>query len=237
MNAVKLDREASDLWDKQADLRWGRYISKIEVDAINRGVQLVDPNCTQPAALDIGCEAGRWTELLIDNDFDVTATEICPDKVAACQLRNPKAKCVCVSTEDAFLPIEDNSVDIVICIEVEVAETDWFVPEVKRVLRDSGVVVFTLNNRQSYRGRLSLFKSWIKGDEYFYHTSFSEVRDMLTKHNFEISWAHGFCWLPFGRLSDSPLIPPLTFLESLFQFRRVTKFSPWVAVVASLNKE
>jgi hypothetical protein len=121
--------------------------------------------------------------------------------------------------------------DIAVSIEVEVSELDWFVPELNRVLKDRGVAVFTLNNRNSYRGQLANLKSWMKRDEIFYPRSYSSICKQLLEYKFDIVDCHGFGWFPFRRFSNSRLIPFSAKIEKWLQLRYLPAWSPWVVFV------
>lgn len=43
----------------------------------------------------------------------------------------------------------------------------------------------------------------------------------------------GICWFPFGRDSDSPLVPLATRTEAALRLRRLSALSPWVLGVAA----
>ena len=228
------DTNTPDVWLRSIDQRWGRYLTDIEFTAVRRGIEILD----RPAgtALDIGAEAGRLTGLLIDEGFQVTCTEICPKKVERCQELNPSSTCKLVSVEDSSLPVADNSTDLAISIEVPVSEADWFLPEMNRILTDEGSVVFSINNKLSYRGVLTNLRSRLTGDEVHYWKSFNQVRNDVLKHGFTIDQVAGYCWPPFARLSNSPMIPFLTSCEKWLQLRRLPSVSPWVILVCKRAK-
>ncbi len=221
--------DTPDVWLRSNEQRWGRYLTQLEHGAIQQGIKLLDrPPGT---ALDIGAEAGRLTRLLIEEGFDVTCTEICPNKVARCQELNPSSTCKLVSVDDTSIPVGDNSTDLAISIEVPVSEADWFLPEMNRILTDNGMAVFSINNRFSYRGVLTNLRSRLTGDEVHYWKSYRQVCEDVKRHGFKIHKAIGYCWAPFPRLSDSPLIPFLTSCEKWFQLRQLPSVSPWVILV------
>ncbi len=228
-----LDTEAPDVWTKVGSFTWGKYLASIERAAILRGLELVHDNAT--TAIDIGAESGRWTQLMLQNGLAVTSTEVGAEKLASCQQKNPEANCILVSPDDCRLPVDDNSMDVAVSIEVEINEHDWFVPELQRVLRHGGAAVFTLNNQSSYRGQLSNIKSKLSGDEIFYTRSYRHMCKQLKECNFEIVETEGFGWFPFGRFSNSPLVPIATTLEGWSQLRRLARWSPWVVYICQLK--
>ena len=230
-----LDRESPDIWTAAGKLTWGKYLEEMEADVFHVGFRHARAGATD--AIDIGCETGRWTRRLLDHGFSVTSTEIGADKIAGCQANNPEANCVLVSPDDNRLPVDDNSMDMAVSIEVQVNDFDWFVPELRRVLRDGGIAVFTLNNRSSYRGCLANFKSWLKKDEVFYPRSYRNMCNQLAECGLEIIAANGFGWFPFGRFSNSSLVPLATKIENLMQLRRLVRWSPWVVYACRLKSQ
>ncbi len=234
MNVV-IDRESPDVWEKQAELRWGKYLTDRELEAVQYGIDIARAKGGANTALDIGGGAGRWSKILIDNGFATTTSEVCDKKSALCQRNNPTANCVVVSPDSTTFPFEDNEFDFAIAIEVEISEAQWFIPEVARVLKDSGSAVITLNNRDSYRGKLANVKSWMKNDEIFYPRSYRDLKKQLAQYDMSIKKEIGFGWFPFRRFSDSKLIPFCTGIEESLQLRRLVRWSPWVAVVCEKN--
>ena len=228
-----LDTEAPDVWTEAGNLTWGKYLEEMEAAALHIGFQHTRMGATD--AIDIGSETGRWTRRLLDHGFSVTSTEVCANKIAGCQANNPEANCLLVSPADSHLPVDDNSMDVAVSIEVEINEHDWFVPELSRVLRDGGVAVFTLNNRNSYRGQLSNIKSWLKKDEIFYPRSHASMCNQLAECGFEIIATKGFGWFPFGRFSNSSLVPLSSKIENFLQLRRLVYWSPWIAYICRFN--
>ena len=229
VNNEEVQYDDPERWVDVAKLRWGKYLSKFEIEAINEGLSLAGPEAK--TAIDIGAGMGRLTSILSSRGLDVTTTDVCPDAVTQCQKAIPNANCILVSPEEQSLPVESNSIDIAISIEVELCESEWFIPELNRVLKDSGVAVFTLNNLDSYRAQITNFKSKVKGDELYYNRSFLQVKEQLLEEGFEIVKSSGFAWFPFGRFSNSPLIPLLTPLENVFKLEKLPRWSPWVAIV------
>ena len=222
------DYEQPDHWQRVANLRWGIYLTQVEQAAIDHGMQIVgDPG----EALDIGCEGGRWTRMMLDRGWDVTSTEVCERKVAKCQELNPQADCRLVSPTDQTLPVEDASMDFIVSIEVDVNEQPWFAKELYRVLRPGGVVAYTINNSQSWRGVLANAKCRLRKEELYYISSYRSIRRQLKSLGFEMQRQEGFCWLPFGRFSDSRWVSPLTNLERMIGLRKLATLSPWVMVV------
>lgn len=216
-------------WEQIAATRWGSYISDIEATAIRKAAG----RCNKPTeALEVGCEGGRWSRMLTDAGWAMTCTDICERKLAACRRRVPEANCLLADANQPRFPVPDDCCDLLVAIEVPISDESWFAEEVARVLRPNGIVVATFNNRASYRGWLSNLLSGVRYGESFYRSSYAESAARLETCGFRIVEQTGYCWMPFGRASNSRPVSPLTQCERRFGLRERTKFAPWIAVVA-----
>jgi hypothetical protein len=111
----------------------------------------------------------------------------------------------------------------------------WFVEETQRVLADRGLLLGVLWNRHSARGAVCRLKYRLNGGRdgrYFYTHSYGRWRRNLTAAGFQLVHEEGFCWGPFGRTSNSPLIPAFTRLERLLGLNRLVLWSPWIIFIA-----
>ena len=223
---------ATTFWERAATTRWGRYLSRIERLGLLQAAALAGP----PAeALEIGCEGGRWSKMLAGQGWRMTCIDVDPAMLAECQRKVPGATCLLSSPQAKTIPCAPAAMDLLLCVEVApVIGSDWFLPEAGRVLRDHGILTGVCWNRTSLRG----WGSRLKGrrappdDTVFYDRAFSRWKKDLRRAGFELVHEEGFCWGPFGRVSNSPLIPWFTKLERLLQLHRLTVFSPWVFFIA-----
>jgi SAM-dependent methyltransferase len=219
-------------WEKVAATRWGAYVSEIEKQAILQAQSMAG----KPGrALEMGCEGGRWSKLLADLGWQMTCVDVDPQTMAVCQRKVPAARCILRSPRDETIPCEADSMDLLVCVEVApVIQSDWFLPEAGRVLCKNGILVGVCWNRTSARGVFSRVKQRLAPDTdtAFYSRSYSGWRKDLGRAGFQLVHEEGFCWSPFGRASNSPLVPFFTRLERLLGLHRMTKFSPWIVFVA-----
>ncbi|HMO15789.1 MAG TPA: class I SAM-dependent methyltransferase [Pirellulaceae bacterium] len=217
-------------WEPVAERRWGQYISSIELEAIQFALKQV------PAfglALEIGAEGGRWSKILADQGWQMTCTDINADALTVCQKRIPGANCILVDQNSTQLPCDSNSVGILLAIEVhEIVEKEWFVHEANRVLSDNGVFVGVFQNARSWRALMRNLKRDADGEFIHYTASYAPWRTYMRKQGFKMLKEVGLCWMPFGRMSDSSLIPMAVRLEQLLRLRKITTFSPWIVFVA-----
>lgn len=223
---------SAQYWEEVATSRWGRYISAAETAAVERAL------ATAPhphRALDVGCGHGRWTTLMLDRGWSVTASDVDPRAVRTCAERNPGAECLVVDAGSRLLSAADGTVSVVVCIEVlPVVTSQWFLPEVHRVLAPGGLLVTIAWNRDSLRGRVTSSLSRIRGGEPHphYRMSYRAWRRQLVTAGLRVESEVGLCWLPFGRRSDSRLIPAAVELERRLGLSRLPAVSPWVLVTA-----
>jgi len=223
-------------WEKIAsETRWGQYIDAIEKRNILRASEL----CQQKQrVLEIGCEGGKWLKLLSSQGFDtLIGTDIDPAAITLCQQRLPQAQCLLVNLDDTRLPCDDQSVDLMLVMEImPVIHSDWFYREAQRTLRPGGIVVGVVTNKYSVRALLyELFIRPRKRDEEYqrlYRTMYSKSyrywKRMFVDHDFVVLHEEGYCWFPFPRTSSSVAIPVATTLEKIFGLRKCVTFAPWI---------
>ena len=222
--------EAVTYWEKVAETQWGRYISEIEKNTLLKAHRSFAKPST---AIEVGCEGGRWTKLLSESGWNMIATDVNPDVLSLCQARVPATKCILVSKTDTTLPCDDETVDMVVAIEPDVAmQSDWILPEANRVLRDGGIMVSVIWNNMSWRGIVPHWKCRIKGTYDYYTYSYPEWKNRFHRSGFRIIYAEGMCWMPFGRSSNSALIPFFTNMEKMLGLRKLTYLSPWISLIA-----
>lgn len=218
-------------WEKMVASRKGpMYTSAIEASAIAKAHSLFQEPTT---ALEVGCEGGRWSQLLSSWGWKLTCTEVDQNLLNICKRRLPEADCVLVNLADTTLPCDSESVDLVLCIEVPpVMHTDWFMSEASRVVRKGGVIVGVFWNRSSWRGLIHQALVPLRGRDAFYASPYPEWRTKLRRRGFTLVDEVGMCWFPFPRKSNSPLIPAAAHLEHLLGLNKLTRFSPLIVFIA-----
>lgn len=225
--------DAVEHWERVAATRWGRYISAEEEAQVLRAAAEAPP---PRHALDIGCGGGRWTRLLLDRGWTTTSLDVDPRAVAATAARNPGADCRLVRPDARELPSDDGSASLLVCIEVEpVVSAEWFPAEAGRVLVRGGRLVTVVWNRASLRGWATDTASRLRGrgPHPFYQHTYRTWRRRLLDSGFRLETERGLCWFPFGRASDSPLVPVGVAIERGLGLGSATSLSPWVVVTAT----
>jgi len=218
-------------WEQVAATRWGSYVTQIEKRTLLHAHSLAG----KPGqALEMGCEGGRWASLLSKLGWQMTCVDIDPDALSVCRQRVPAAKCILANPDDAAIPCASDSMDLLLCIEVApVTDSSWFLPEAARVLRAGGLLSVVVWNRDSLRAWVHARRNRSRREDgEFYNTPYSSWRRGLGDAGFQLEREEGFCWGPFHRASNSPLIPLSSRFERLLGLHRLTAFSPWIAVVA-----
>jgi SAM-dependent methyltransferase len=217
--------------DNLATTRWGTYVAGIEGAALRLALSW------QPAGegLEVGCEGGRLSVGLAQAGWRMTCIDVDAATLAVCQSRLPSARCILASAQDRTLHCADNSMSLIVCMEVwPVIESDWFVPEAHRVLSTNGLLVGAIMNRRSLRGLFVRRREQRDNSSRFrqYRHAYPAWRRELVRQGFTPRYERGYCWLPFSRSSDSRLIPLATLAEGALGLRRLLSWSPWVVFVA-----
>ena len=67
-------------WEAAAGSRWGQYVTDHERTNLLFALERLAP----AMALDVGCEGGRWSKLLLDYGWAVVATDVDSESLAVC---------------------------------------------------------------------------------------------------------------------------------------------------------
>ena len=225
-------------WGTVATTKWGQYLTELERRLVTLGNALAgEPG----AGIDLGCGSGRWSRQLTDAGWRMTCIDASPKDLAVCQTNVPEAQSILVARDSSVIPCLSRSCGILLCIEVgPVIESNWFVPEVTRVLSDRGILVGVFCNRHSWRGLVGRLKYRLngrRGANDFYNVDYSSFRKKLTAAGFELVHQEGLCWGPAGRCSDSALVPFYIKLERALRLNRFVAISPWIAFIARKTVE
>ncbi len=217
-------------WEDVASSKWGTYVSDMEKASILAALSMA----TEPSvALDVGCDRGRWSQLVHHAGWEVVCTDIYPGRLAACKARIPSARCILVNPKSSELPCESNSIGLILGIEVPfVTQSEWFISEAYRVLQAGGLLVVVTFNLLSWRGFLAHLSAPLRGSYDYYKRSYSSRKKQLEAGGFTVRQETGFCWFPFSRVSNSSLIPFAIRLENELRLQRIVSLSPWVACIA-----
>lgn len=217
-------------WEKVASTRWGTYITEIERIAVLQANAL---SREHTSGLEIGCESGRWLKLLTDLGWNMMCTEINEETLKICKKRIPTADYILVRPEDKELPCASESLGLVLCLEVApVIQTDWFIDECLRVLRNDGLIVGVFWNLLSFRGLIMHMHASFTDSFDYYKIAYPIWRKRLFTKGVRMLHEEGCCWFPFHRGSNSVFVPHFILLEKILGLRKLPAISPWVVFIA-----
>lgn len=217
--------------------RWGRYLAQKENGIIVRGLDIAG---APGKAVDLGCGGGRWSKVLADRGWGMTCVDIDENSLRSCQQKIPSATCIRVAPTDTRIPCTDKSLELVLCMEApDVIERDWFAPEARRVLKDGGYVIGFYMNRHSWRGMAWDPARSVNGNVEKYYTgpAYRDWKRTFRTQGFAMLHEESYAWPPFGRTSDSPLIPLATTIERMLGLKHLIRFAPWILFVAQKREE
>lgn len=227
-NKIPLDQLPS--WERTSfESRFVAHTSQLEREFILCGHELA----SHPSlALDLGCEGGRFSEILAERGWSLICADINPQALECCQQRNPTARCILLTEDNRVLPCADNSLGMLLCIEVPVIATEWFIDEASRALKPGGVLVGAFQNKLSWRGIMGHWRALLEGQFDWYSRSYPEWRGALSKRGFTFIRETGCRWAPFVRTSNSTLLPFALAIEQAMRLPRLVALSPLVVFAA-----
>ena len=221
---VRMEKNLSEEthWEKAAKTRMGKYLTRTETDFIFKSI---NPSQIH-TVMDVGAEAGRFSLLAANNNATVIGIDVNSYGLKRLKL---KTKHVDIIQADARkIPLKDEIFDAIIMIEVldYIAELDEALTECYRTLKSNAPLLLSFGNKSSLKSKLREFRGKS------YRHSYKRVMRCLSKTGFAVTRKMGYSWLPFGRTSESRLVPFLARIEKLFALKRIPSLSPWVIVHA-----
>lgn len=235
------DVQSLSLTEKLAHTtRWGGYLTNLEHQAISEALRILS---SASDALEIGCQGGRWVEMLVGKGWRVTCTDVEEPVLRACQARVPSAKCIVVEPEDRTIPCGADSADLLLCVEVVPRHRQRLVSRRSPTRAPGwGMLMGVMMNRRSLRSLFVLLRRKLglappyRDASALYSVSFSPWKRQLQPLGFQFEFEHGCCWFPFSRQSNSPLISLCAAVERALGLQRFVGISPWVVFVARKAK-
>lgn len=174
--------------------------------------------------MDVGTEAGRFSSLASDKNAAVIGIDI--DSYGLKRLKLKTKNVTVIQADARKIPLKDRTFDATFMIEVldYISDLDEAFAECHRTLKSNSTLIVSFGNKRSLKSQLR--KLYGKS----YRHSYNRVMQSLSKTGFSVVRKMGYSWLPFGRTSESRLIPFLAMLEKIFALRRIPSLSPWVIV-------
>jgi SAM-dependent methyltransferase len=219
-------------WEQVAATTWGSYISDLEREAVLKAHHLAGP---PTCALEIGCEGGRWSQVLAKLGWQMICVDVNPRALEICREKIPAATCILADPKGSTIRCDPSSVGLLLCIEVApVIQSDWFLPEASRVVRQGGLLAGVFWNRASWRGLATRLRYCFGRREPadFYKRSYPAWKRELFQSNFRLIHEEGFCWGPFSRESNSRAVRAFVRMERLLGLHALPQVSPWIIFIA-----
>jgi len=222
--------------DRMAATLMGTYSTDVEGSFIEESLM---PYLTESAVVfDAGGGTGRFAIPLYRNGYRMIVEETNPLALRILRHREPTIPVILLDSKARHFPIREASVDCILCIEADsLVLLEWFFPECSRILKDNGIIIFTLLNRVSYK---SFYKKYILREDCgkhpwkksHYATSLWRIKSRLRNAGFRITKAKGFYWLPVSRESNHKLLPYLALVEKLLHLDLLPSLSPRIIIRA-----
>ncbi len=212
-------------WEFAAKTKMGKYLTKVEIDFISKSIDLSQSNIT---VMDVGAEAGRFSLLAANNKTTVVSVDVNSYALKRLKLKNKEVNVI--QADARQLPLREGVFDVVFMIEVldYISELNQALIECKRTLKTNAYSILSFGNKSSLKAKLKA----MQGKNYRH--SYREVMQCLSTTGFVVKKKTGYSWIPFGRTSESSLVPILAQFERFFGLRKVVRFSPWVIINAAI---
>jgi len=205
-------------WEKAAKTRMGKYLMRLETAFISKAFT----QSRDSIVIDVGAEAGRFSLLAANHNLSVIAIDI--DAYSLRRLRQKNKEVTVVQADARNIPFQSNSFNGVFMVEVldYIPQLDKALSECNRVLKSDSPFVLSFGNQSSIKAKLKA----LHGKSYMH--SYRRVMLSLLRVGFKVNRKLGYNWLPFGRMSQSRLVPILANVEVIFGLRKLPRLSPWV---------
>ncbi len=148
MNTTKATNYAKKIYDKEGL----SYSSKTETIRLEKMATMVG---SSSKVLDIGCWDGTLGSMLIERGNEVYGIEINEEVAEIAKKRGLKVK---IQDINFGFDFEDNFFDVVVAAEIieHILDTDFFIDNIRRVLKPGGFLVLSTPNAASLGRRIML---------------------------------------------------------------------------------
>ena len=197
----------------------GKYLTSLETDFISSAIDPAKSN----VIVDVGAEAGRFSLLAANRKVAVISIAI--DSYSLKRLKQKSTDVIVIQADARKTPLKDVLWTTVFVIEVldYIPQLEEALSECLRILKPASSLILSFGNQSSLKAKLR----GLRGKTYLH--SYSNVMQCLLKLGFKIEAKKGYTWLPFGRMSQSRLVPFLGGLEKILGLRRISSLSPWLS--------
>jgi 2-polyprenyl-3-methyl-5-hydroxy-6-metoxy-1,4-benzoquinol methylase len=173
--------------------------------------------------LDIGCNIGLFLNVARDKGFDVTGVEL----NKACASFGKKHFGLDIQSETLdVVGFPDKSFDVITLFDVleHVADLHGFLNEVKKILKDDGLLVLQSPNFDSLMARVTKSKwNWLTPPDHLYH--FTQKSLELLLHDHGLNFRSVDTWEPSDEFAGNILSfykANSVFGKILFKFNQIT---------------
>src|SRR5579864_7634394 len=231
---ASLSEHAGLPWESlMSETRYGRYADGIESEIVSFALR---KSCESGVLLDVGSEGGRRAKLFAERGWQVTALDVDPGALEVCKKRISNAVCTLVQSDQQQFPVQDESIDLALCIEVgPVIHRQWAPAEFARVLKPHGYLAGVCWNRNSWRGFLYHRRPnlRISGSHPLvgYPIGYVDFRRQMIENGFHFEKELGYAWGPFRRTSNSRLVDTWAVVEKYSGLQHLIRLSPMIAFV------
>jgi SAM-dependent methyltransferase len=224
------------LWDyldkKTYNNRVGKYKFKRHYDFIKK-----NSNYKLDAVLDIAGGSGRFALPLYEYCTDITVVDISSEAIELLNQRNKEIKTI---TGDFMKAEITTCFSLIICIEALGYFNDYelFFNKIKSNLSKDGLFIFSYANPDSWRFFLRKIRHLRKGPQAYNQIALADLKQLLTRLNFEIVDMEGMNWIPLPLTSNSPFVTLFEKLEKVLGLKKWYSQSPWIlfSIKKSNNK-
>ena len=181
-------KQHTDFWDKNAG-RYDRFMRK-DAAAYVQLYELLRPAVRHKAVLELATGTGLIAKNIVNSAVHIEATDASPEMIAEAKRDNCSAK-LHFSVQDMFhLPYADESFDAIIVANALhiVPEPEKALPEIRRVLKDDGVLIaptFT-HAGNSFSGKVKAFFMKLAGFPLHSKWTSAEYLDFLRENGWTV---------------------------------------------------
>lgn len=201
-------------WDKyHSDFHEVESLPRIKIAA--KWIKDLQPKLV----LDIGCGPGHLAKVIKKQGTKIEIHGIDFSKVAIENAKKFLDKCWQVNLDVEDIPVNSNSYDAVICLEVleHVYDVDHVIREIRRVLKSSGWAMLSVPNLAYWRYRLQLLVGQVPHDEvlneqHIHVFNFIALKDRISRLGLKVER----CWGYGERMQKFAFYFPQLFSSTLF---------------------
>ncbi|MBU2511069.1 methyltransferase domain-containing protein [bacterium] len=126
-------------YDNVAEVYEYRYQSAYSIDGIPHKLQNIEKKYNIKTVLEVGCGTGHWLNVFKNDPF-VIGIDASPAMLS--KANTPESSCYLVQGLDNRLPIKNNSIDFIYCVNAihHFEDPEKFIHECKPILTQNGIL-------------------------------------------------------------------------------------------------